>query len=76
MPDTVDPAAAPPRTLAQIIEDGRGAVCAYKAAIVLGRPIFSQAVAAPPSGPTPPLGHRVLGPPDHHRLPAAGTRNA
>jgi len=27
MPDTVDPASAPPRTLAQIIEDGRGAVC-------------------------------------------------
>ena len=27
MQDTVDPAAAPPRTLAQIIEDARGAVC-------------------------------------------------
>jgi hypothetical protein len=28
MQDTVDPAAAPPRTPAQIIEDARGAVCA------------------------------------------------
>jgi hypothetical protein len=27
MQDTVDPAAAPPRTLAQIIEDARRAVC-------------------------------------------------
>jgi hypothetical protein len=27
MQDTVDPAASPPRTLAQIIEDARRAVC-------------------------------------------------
>ena len=29
MQDTVDPAAVPPRTLAQIIEDARHAVCGY-----------------------------------------------